>query len=277
MLRKIKGSFAWKSILKGRELIKHGLKWRIGNGSQVRIFHDAWLLGSRQGKVLSPAIESHASLINHVDRCWKVVEIDSLFDQDDLPFWPYTRDGVFSVKLSYCLLMEQDELKLLDTPNGGVNSNVWKTIWCMRVPNWVKSLMWRAGTNSLPTRVNLLRRQILTEAMCSECKVQPEDTLHALWSCPNLKDVWKVHFSKLMTETGTCSSSFEILECASIEKLHLIFLLWWSLNFGIIETRSEWVRLCCCSVRFLPRHMVLSKNFSNYAPFILKFQGQPVQ
>ena len=66
--------------------------------------------------------------------------------------------------------------------------------------------------------MNLLRRQILTEAMCSECKVQPEDTLHALWSCPNLKDVWKVHFSKLMTETGTCSSFFEILERASIEK-----------------------------------------------------------
>ena len=106
MLRKIKGSFAWKSILKGRELIKHGLKWRIGNGSQVRIFHDAWLPGSRQGKVLSPAIESHASLINHVDKCWKVVEIDSLFDRDDLPFWPYSRDGVFSVKSSYCLLME---------------------------------------------------------------------------------------------------------------------------------------------------------------------------
>ena len=40
-----KWSFAWKSILKGRELIKCGLKWRIGNGSQVRIFHDAWLPG----------------------------------------------------------------------------------------------------------------------------------------------------------------------------------------------------------------------------------------
>ena len=102
-----KGSFAWKSMLKGIELIKRGLKWRIGTGSQVHIFHDAWLLGSWQGKVLSPVTESHAnaivsSLINHVDRCWKVAEIDSLFlpkvaatikaiplslfDQDDLPF-----------------------------------------------------------------------------------------------------------------------------------------------------------------------------------------------
>ena len=139
----------------------------------MRIFHDAWLPGSRQGKILSPASESHvnavvSSLINHVDKCWKVAEIDSLFlleeaaiikviplslfDRNDLPIWPYTRDGVFSIKSGYRLLMEQDEPELFDTANGGVNSNVWKAIWHMRVPNRVKSLVWRAGTNSLPTQ-----------------------------------------------------------------------------------------------------------------------------
>ena len=68
-----KGSFAWRSILKGRDLIKSGLKWRIRNGSKVRIFLDAWLPGSRQGKVLSPVSYSHknslvSSLINQVDK-----------------------------------------------------------------------------------------------------------------------------------------------------------------------------------------------------------------
>ena len=68
-----KGSFAWRSILKGRDLIKSGLKWRIGNGSKVRIFLDAWLPGSRQGRVLSPVSYTHknslvSSLINQVDK-----------------------------------------------------------------------------------------------------------------------------------------------------------------------------------------------------------------
>lgn len=58
----------------------------------------------------------------------------------------------------------------------------------------------------------------MTEAMCQECKVHPEDTLRALWSCLSLKDTWKVQFSKLMTETGNSSSFFEILERASAEK-----------------------------------------------------------
>ena len=40
-----KGSFAWKSILKGRELIKGGLMRRIGDGAQVRIFMMLGCLG----------------------------------------------------------------------------------------------------------------------------------------------------------------------------------------------------------------------------------------
>ncbi|XP_030924735.1 uncharacterized protein LOC115951970 [Quercus lobata] len=37
------GSFAWKSILKGRDVIKKGLQWRVGNGDSIHIFHDVWL------------------------------------------------------------------------------------------------------------------------------------------------------------------------------------------------------------------------------------------
>ena len=34
------GSFAWKSILKGRKVIKKGVQWRVGSGSLIRIYHD---------------------------------------------------------------------------------------------------------------------------------------------------------------------------------------------------------------------------------------------
>lgn len=115
-------------------------------------------------------------------------------------------------------LLEQDESDIIGASNGGVNLNVWKSIWSLRVPNRVKSLVWRTGTNSLPTQVNLVRRHILSEALCQECKLHPEDTLHALWSCPILKDTWKIHFGKFMTDTGNNSNFFKVLECASLEK-----------------------------------------------------------
>ena len=31
------GSYAWKSILKGQEVIKRGAKWRVGNGETIKI------------------------------------------------------------------------------------------------------------------------------------------------------------------------------------------------------------------------------------------------
>ena len=115
----------------------------------MRIFHDAWLPGSQHGKVFSPAPESHAnalvySLINHEDRSWNVAEIDrvflpdeaatikaiplSLFAQKGLPFWPFSRDGMFSVKSGYHRLMELEDAELNGTAHTRTASPVWKAI-----------------------------------------------------------------------------------------------------------------------------------------------------
>ena len=78
--------------------------------------------------------------------------------------------------------------------------------------------MWRAGTNSLPTQANLVRRHVLDDVLCQECKLHSKDVMHALWSCPNLSDVWKVHFEKLKANTVHSSSILEIFDNALIEK-----------------------------------------------------------
>lgn len=36
-------SFTWRSILKARDAIHFGYKWRIGNGKRVQFFKDEWL------------------------------------------------------------------------------------------------------------------------------------------------------------------------------------------------------------------------------------------
>ena len=69
--------------------------------------------------------------------------------------------------------------------------------------------------------MNLVHRHILINAMCPDCKVQPEDMLHALQSCSILQDVWKTSFSKLVIETGFNSSFLEVLEHVSIDKSSL--------------------------------------------------------
>jgi len=34
------GSYAWKSILKGRDVIRKGMQWRVGNESRICIYQD---------------------------------------------------------------------------------------------------------------------------------------------------------------------------------------------------------------------------------------------
>ena len=36
-----------------------------------------------------------------------------------------------------------------------------------------------------------MRRKVVLEDCCEQCTAEPEDTLHALWSCPCLSPVWE--------------------------------------------------------------------------------------
>ena len=180
------------------------------------------------------------SLINHGSMCWKEDDIDrifvleeaaiikaiplSLLNREDIPYWPHNRDGVFSVRSSYRLLLDQAEIEVEGSSNAGDTSLVWKAIWRLRVPNQVKSLMWHAGNNYLPTWANLVKRKVLDDALCQECKQYAEDTLHAIWSCPKLIDTWKVHFGQLKADIVHCTSFLEVIDRASFVKPLLSFL-----------------------------------------------------
>ena len=48
----------------------------------------------------------------------------------------------------------------------------------------------RAAKNSLPTKQNLVKRKVLTNDYCDHCKMQQEDTLHALYLSPKLEEIW---------------------------------------------------------------------------------------
>ena len=39
----VSASYAWRSILKGHDVIQNGSLWRVGDGQQIRIWGDNWL------------------------------------------------------------------------------------------------------------------------------------------------------------------------------------------------------------------------------------------
>ena len=48
------GSYAWKSILNGKEVIWQGAKWRVGNGESIKLWGDNWLPSLQNLRLQSP-------------------------------------------------------------------------------------------------------------------------------------------------------------------------------------------------------------------------------
>ena len=124
--------------------------WWIGDGESVQVWGDNWLPGTNKTKILSP--------------CWI---------------------GAENSKVSMFINQENCRWRedLLD-------HYLWQAIWKMNVLAKVKYFVWRACRDSLPTKTNLVKRRVIDDATCDCCKVQQEDVVHALYSCPKLLDLW---------------------------------------------------------------------------------------
>ena len=51
------GSYAWRSILKARSLIKRGMLWLVGDSTKINIYADRWLSSNGSAKIISPQVD----------------------------------------------------------------------------------------------------------------------------------------------------------------------------------------------------------------------------
>ena len=208
---KAKGSYAWKSIMRARDLIKKGMVWRIGDGSHVNIWTDNWLPVEHHHKVISPHpsgthLAKVSDLIQTSSRRWNQQLVQSTFlpldasaimgiplcerPQQDTLVWGGTQNGRYSVRSGYRLLMDESLKNNPGCSNNSQLAQLWKSIWTLFVPPKVRHFIWRACHESLPTRANLHRRHILDDERCETCKLSGETAIHAIWNCPSLGIVW---------------------------------------------------------------------------------------
>ena len=110
----------------------------------------------------------------------------SLGDCEDKLIWPNNPDGVFSVRLGYKLLMEEEMKDTSTSSYLSPTKRVWKGNWSLQIPNKVKTLIWRVELDSLPSKANLMKRKILSDDAYPNYNLDQETSHHALWSCPAL-------------------------------------------------------------------------------------------
>ena len=109
----------------------------------------------------------------------------------------------------------------------------WKQIWNLSLPSKIKNFLWHASRNALPTKENLVRRYVITDPTCSFCTTQAEDVLHAIWSCPNVSQVWDED-PQWQSRRGSTHSSFSQLLSTVLESdcdTEMFAMIVWTLWF----------------------------------------------
>ena len=118
-------SYIWRSILAAQNMIRSGARWRIGNGSNVRIWGDPWLSDALNPYVESPLYSDLEnafvdSLMSTSRNVWEDDILEDLFNERDrnlirkVPlgsvnrpdkwYWLLDKKGVYSVKSGYRFL-----------------------------------------------------------------------------------------------------------------------------------------------------------------------------
>lgn len=66
----------------------------------------------------------------------------------------------------------------------------WKCLWRLKIPQKIKLLLWRVARGVLPTRSNLLRRNVMCDNHCPMCDGNPENEWHAFFDYIHAEAIW---------------------------------------------------------------------------------------
>lgn len=202
-------SFSWRSIISARHILQAGLLWKIGVGTQVRIWEDNWIPNPPILSLQRPVGSSFnfvSELINPATMSWDAQILHTLFSQEvvdsilciplssrrphDRVTWKLEKRGFFSVKS--CYRIARDEVLgnvLSSSSQGDPFSPLWKTLWSAKVPSKVSVCVWRACQNLLPTRAKLISKGYVGDTSCLLCSHPYETVGHVMCECPTAKSI----------------------------------------------------------------------------------------
>ena len=109
--------------------------------------------------------------------------------------WNFERNGTFSVKSAYRMLVETRRRREAWLENTAGSSSIvaeegtWKTLWRTKVPGKVKMFLWRLSKQSLPTEDVRAHRHMSDSSACGMCGAL-DSWRHSLLNCTSSRCVW---------------------------------------------------------------------------------------
>ena len=186
-----RGSYAWSSILKARQVVRDGLWWRVGDGTDIKVSGDSWLTEPYLSRLISPCPAPYhdlpvAALIDPVNHVWLLQEIEpllfpfeveairliplSMMGAKDALTWHASQDGRFFVRSAYRLPVSVEVSSNPSSSSNEAMSSLWKKIWSLAATPKVRTFLWRACSEALPTKLNLCKRSVLLDPICDQCR-----------------------------------------------------------------------------------------------------------
>ena len=81
-------SYSWRSILRGVELLKDGVIWRVGSGEDIDAFSDPWIPRGTTRRPCTPQPNNVtmkvADLIDQDTMTWNIELVREIFHPDDV-------------------------------------------------------------------------------------------------------------------------------------------------------------------------------------------------
>ncbi|XP_062118997.1 uncharacterized protein LOC133832703 [Humulus lupulus] len=244
-------SITWSSIIWGRDLLRRGLRRRIGNGKETLAFSDPWI--PRPPSFLPSIIDISDPLRVHdlfeTPGSWNMIRVQQFFnaadaqniltipltqfDHPDSWLWHYTNHGNYSVKSGYNLASAMDTA--LPSSSVTLIAIWWKSFWGIKIPRKILHFSWRGYHEILPTLKGLNRRNISKHSVCPLCGFGEDSNAHAVFWCPSSKEIWDRWDYPFMSERKEDISFKEILLYASEilekENFQKMLIIAWAIWF----------------------------------------------
>lgn len=188
---------------------------RIGNGSTTNIWEDNWIprdemLRPYGGRVINPPVLV-SELIDVTSAAWNIQRLQEVFMPMDIPAimgiplwtrnledywsWHFERNGVFTVRSSYRMLVATKLRReaWLEGSAGSSSTNTdeksWKMLWKIQVPAKIRIFLWRLSKHSIPTEDVRAHRHMTNSEACGLCG-RLDSWRHSLLECTVARCTW---------------------------------------------------------------------------------------
>ncbi|XP_021761446.1 uncharacterized protein LOC110726302 [Chenopodium quinoa] len=111
------------SIWSSKALVKEGILWRVGDGQNINVWTDPWLIDDESRFVTTEARQDLCTKVDEIfdkeNHCWDSNKVETIFNERDkrailtIPLsermpkdslsWAWSKDGFYSVKTAYIL------------------------------------------------------------------------------------------------------------------------------------------------------------------------------